>query len=267
MFKDNKRQQQPYLISNVNDLSEKHQKRLATSWAGVFYRETFSRLDERPFGVLYADFPSRPNIPVNVLVGLESLKADFEIEQTQKGVPAKITCPQAQTVAVHPSSQKKGFVAHFDPVICQKCSFYQKTCPARPGKRDQRLHLNFNQQQANGSQRRRRSEIHKKEGRNLRAAIEATVREIKHPFPASKLPVRGRFRVACMVIGSALATNAHRIQRYLVAKIKAENKVNDAPKGQECSQEQPCVSFIARLKAVLGAWRTPFGLRKLCVSF
>jgi hypothetical protein len=34
--------------------------------------------------------------------------SDFEIEQTQKGIPAKITCPQAQTVAVHPSSQKKG---------------------------------------------------------------------------------------------------------------------------------------------------------------
>ena len=43
----------------------------------VFYRETFCRLDERPFGVLYAEFPSRPNISVNVLVGLESLKADF----------------------------------------------------------------------------------------------------------------------------------------------------------------------------------------------
>jgi hypothetical protein len=70
-----------------------------------------------------------------------------------------------------------------------------------------------------------------------------------------------------MVIGSALATNAHRIQRYLVAKIKAENKQNDAPKGQECSQEQSFVSFFARLKAVLGAWRTSFGLRKLCVSF
>jgi hypothetical protein len=33
--------------------------------------------DERPFGVLYADIPSRPNIPVNALVGLESLKAGF----------------------------------------------------------------------------------------------------------------------------------------------------------------------------------------------
>jgi hypothetical protein len=77
MFRKNNRHLQPVLISNVNDLPEKHRKRLETSWAGVFYREAFSRLDERPFAVLYADIPSRPNIPVNVLVGLESLKADF----------------------------------------------------------------------------------------------------------------------------------------------------------------------------------------------
>lgn len=34
-------------------------------------------MDEEPFSVLYADLPSRPNVPVNVLVGLEYLKAGF----------------------------------------------------------------------------------------------------------------------------------------------------------------------------------------------
>lgn len=77
LVRKNNRHLQPELISNVNDLPEKHRKRLETSWAGVFYREAFSRLDEDAFSVLYADIPSRPNIPVNVLVGLESLKADF----------------------------------------------------------------------------------------------------------------------------------------------------------------------------------------------
>jgi hypothetical protein len=32
-------------------------------------------LNEASFEVLYVDFPSRPNVPVNVLVGLEYLKA------------------------------------------------------------------------------------------------------------------------------------------------------------------------------------------------
>jgi hypothetical protein len=77
MFKENNTHKQLAWISNVKDLPEKRQKRLAESWAGVFYREFFSRIDERVFAVLYADMPSRPNVPVNVLLGLEALKAGF----------------------------------------------------------------------------------------------------------------------------------------------------------------------------------------------
>ena len=172
--------------------------------------------------------------------------ADFEIKQTETGKPTQITCPQGQTVAVHSTSQKKGYVAHFDLATCQACPFYQKGCPAQPGKRDPRLHLNFSQPQANVSQRRPRSLACLTEGRNLRGAIEATVREVKHPFPGSTLPVRDQFRVACMVIGSALATNAHRIQRYLVAKLKLENEQKKDQKGQEPSQEVDLLRFLLR---------------------
>src|SRR5512136_2230552 len=77
MFRKNDKHTQPALISSVNDLPAKQRERLAQSWAGVFYREFFSRLQEDPFAVLYADIPSRPNVPVNVLVGLEYLKAGF----------------------------------------------------------------------------------------------------------------------------------------------------------------------------------------------
>ncbi len=75
MFKQNKRHFQIPLTSKVDELPEKLRKRLDTSWSGAFYREFFCRLDETPFEVLYADCPSRPNVPVNVLVGLEYLKA------------------------------------------------------------------------------------------------------------------------------------------------------------------------------------------------
>jgi hypothetical protein len=74
MFRTNEGHQQHYLISNIKDLLKKHYKRLDKSWASVFYTEIFCRLDEEPFAVLYADIPSRPNIPVNVLVGLECIK-------------------------------------------------------------------------------------------------------------------------------------------------------------------------------------------------
>ena len=117
------------------------------------------------------------------------------------------------------------------------------------------------------SQRRRRSQIHLQEGRNLRAAVEATVRQVKHPFPASKLPVRGLFRVTCMVIGSAMTTNVRRIQRYLEARIKLENEQEKAQKGQKCSSDWLTDSFLASLKAVFRVWMAIFSPRKLKFVF
>jgi len=38
MFKKNRKQQQTYLISNVNDLPEKHRQVLNAYWVGAFYR-------------------------------------------------------------------------------------------------------------------------------------------------------------------------------------------------------------------------------------
>src|SRR4030066_2482692 len=77
MYKANKRHLQPMLISNVNDLPEKKRRRLANSWADDFFRYFFSRINEEVFAVLYVDYPSRPNVPINWMVGLETLKAGF----------------------------------------------------------------------------------------------------------------------------------------------------------------------------------------------
>ena len=77
MFAPNKRHLQQPMFSSISSLPEKILKRLEASWAGAFYQQVFARIDEERFGVLYADEPSRPNIPVNVLVGLEMLKSGF----------------------------------------------------------------------------------------------------------------------------------------------------------------------------------------------
>ncbi len=77
MFRENKKHLQPAMLSSIDALPQRQLKRLGESWAGVFYRETFSRLDEKPFAVLYSDKDSRPNVPVNILVGLETLKSGF----------------------------------------------------------------------------------------------------------------------------------------------------------------------------------------------
>lgn len=177
--------------------------------------------------------------------------SDFKMKQTDTGKPTQITCPQGVTEPVQLSSQKKGYVAHFGEETCQACPFVQK-CPAQRGKKDLRYHLRFSQQEANVSQRRQRSEVHLEEGRNLRAAVESTIRQVKHPFPASKLPVRGHFRVTCMMIGSAVMANVSRIQRYLQAKNKPESEQKRVQNELQCPQEPCSVSFFAWLKWI---WR------------
>jgi hypothetical protein len=178
--------------------------------------------------------------------------ADFSIKLNQDGKPVQVTCPHGQTEIAHPSSQKKAFVAHFDTEVCAKCPLVDQ-CPAQPGQRDPRHHLRFTQAAAHASERRRRSQEQQKEGRNLRAAVEATVRSLKHPFPAGKLPVRGKFRVACLLIGSAAVSNVRRIQRYLQAKSKDEMTQPVAPGAEKCTQEQAGESFLTFVKARLAA--------------
>ena len=63
------------MFSTVNQLPEKLRGELEASWAGIFYRGVFARIDEEVFSVLYSDKYSRPNVPINLLVGLEILKA------------------------------------------------------------------------------------------------------------------------------------------------------------------------------------------------
>jgi hypothetical protein len=75
MFRKNDGHYQQSFFNSINELPEELQKRLKNSWAGVFYEEIFIHIDEEAYAVLYADIPSRPNVPVNILVGLEMLKA------------------------------------------------------------------------------------------------------------------------------------------------------------------------------------------------
>lgn len=75
MYRKNPRSSQPFLLSNVNELPPRLLERLQGSWAATFRDEVFGRINEDAFAVLYSEKASRPNTPVNVLVGLEVLKA------------------------------------------------------------------------------------------------------------------------------------------------------------------------------------------------
>ena len=100
----------------------------------------------------------------------------------------------------------------------------------------------------------------------VRAAVEATVREVKHPFPAGKLPVRGKFRMTCMLIGSDAMTNARRIQRYLAAKQEQENECKETKRRADITWDHKALSFCAsltlpikRLVGELTLYKTCFG--------
>lgn len=176
--------------------------------------------------------------------------ADFVIRFNEYGKPTKVTCPGEQTVPVVTSCRQKSFVAHFEIGGCVACPLADK-CPTQAGKRDTRRALHFTQAEARAAERRRQSQERRKESGNLRSAVEATVRCVKLSYPNAQLPVRGKFRVTCMMIGSAAVTNVRRIQRYLKAKIEAETQVDNAQTGQNSTPEADGASFSGVVRAFL----------------
>jgi len=51
---------------------------LEKSWAKIFADEVFPAIDEERFSVLYSDKASRPNAPVNVIIGALIIKELFD---------------------------------------------------------------------------------------------------------------------------------------------------------------------------------------------
>jgi hypothetical protein len=166
--------------------------------------------------------------------------ADFDIQFDAQDSPTDITCPYGQKVLITPA-RTTGLQARFDPQICAACPFQQEgRCPTQPQKRDPRYLLAFTPKQVRAAQRRRLYLEHLDQGQNLRAAVEATVRSVKHPFRHGKVPVRGQPRVCMVMIASAAMTNVRRICRYLQAKNKPETRKIS----QKSPSDQPVFHFF-----------------------
>jgi hypothetical protein len=80
----------------------------------------------------------------------------------------------------------------------------------------------------------------------LRAAVEATIGALKRPFSDDQLPVRGQFRVAVLMIGSALMVNVRRIQRYLVEQDKPQRQLSAQARPQ-ATPSPSAYSFLSAL--------------------
>jgi hypothetical protein len=151
--------------------------------------------------------------------------------------------------------------AAFDAVGCESCSFYE-ACLTQLLKRAPQRVLWFSHQDVELALRRQRTADMRASGQNLRAAVEATVRSIKHPFGNGKVPVRGQDRVSMVMPGSAAMSNVRRIHRYLVgleeAKgAEAETEGKEARQGQQTSGGSLFASFLAPLRRFLRLMRPP----------
>lgn len=156
--------------------------------------------------------------------------SDLHFVLDAEGKPTQATCPQDQVGQIATGTSTE-YIAYFDAAVCRQCPLHlAQRCRARRLKRDRtRFNWAFSQKEFLWAQRRQRHLLCKQQDHNLRVAVEATVRSLKHPFPNHKLPVRGRFRMACMMIAAAALTNVRRITRYLNSKQDVPNPQMNAP--------------------------------------
>jgi hypothetical protein len=175
---------------------------------------------------------------------------DFSWEIDADGQPQHVTCPNGQRVAVAPGRKANRYRAAFDAHSCETCPFYTQ-CPTQPLKRTPERVLRFSQPEVDLALRRQRSADARARGQNLRTAVEATVRSVKHPFGNGQVPVRGQPRVSMVVVGSAAMNNVRRIHRYLTAPRQAEQAGPTNRQGTECTQEAPAASLFLSLLAQL----------------
>jgi len=148
---------------------------------------------------------------------------DFVFTRDDDGIPQTVQCPAEQHADVVPARKQGRFTARFDAAACAACPFFD-SCPTQPLKRKPHYRiLRFDQQQVNVAHRRGNQRQAQASGHNLRSAVEATVRSLKHPFGNGKVPVRGQPRVSMMLIASAAMTNARRIWRSHMLKTVDDN--------------------------------------------
>jgi hypothetical protein len=142
--------------------------------------------------------------------------ADFQFQLNPEGQPLKMTCPHGQTLTIEYDLEAGRYVASFTQNPCADCRFR---------KSQSRSSFRFTQAEFDVALRRQRCRAYRHTKPQLRAAVEATVGAIKRPFNNDKTPVRGKFRVGLMMIGSAAMVNIRRIERYLLNKSKPQTQV------------------------------------------
>lgn len=118
-FKENKFNQISF-IDSFSGLTDREQKALEKSWAKVFSDEIFPAIDEKRFSVLYSDKASRPNAPVNVIVGALIIKELFDYSDDE--IVENLMLDLHLQYALHTTSFKE------QPLSDKSLSRFRKRC-------------------------------------------------------------------------------------------------------------------------------------------
>ena len=140
--------------------------------------------------------------------------ADFIFTCNADGEPIQATCPQGQTFPIEPGRTTGRFIGRPQAETCLTCPLLTR-CQVRPQRNNLNPTLYLDTRSVLLARKRQALDALPDSERNLRPAIEATIRSIKHPFRHGRILRRGKFRIACAVIASAFMVNARRIHHAL----------------------------------------------------
>ena len=244
-----KAQTEPNLISDAAMLQEAIPDLVARTGLETIYNDgtyTSAAVDEvcRDHHIKQIPTGIRGEAPSGAQLGL----ADFDFTCDQAGLPLSVTCPDQQQVEVTPGKSDHRFVVLFDQTLCASCPQVER-CPTIPNKTRPKQALYFSLAELGTALRRQAMQHAKASGRNLRAAVEATVREVTCRFQA-RVPYRGHHRVSVYLVAAALMTNARRIWRY-----QHEQETAMAPQDRVFLG---LMSLIYRLVSALSGFLKPF---------
>ncbi|MFQ5401025.1 MAG: transposase [Anaerolineae bacterium] len=137
---------------------------------------------------------------------------------------------------------------------CVDCPLLAR-CQMRVLKKTAGRRLYFTMAEVSLARRRQRMKLERESGRNLRSAVEATVREISCRLGHGRLHVRGKFRVGMTMAASAAMANARRIWRYQQAERMVGQRRLGTQNEQKTGMFMKTVSLFSLVGRIRGQMR------------
>ena len=112
--------QQLSIFDHSLRLTERERSFLEKSWAKIFSDDIFPAIDEDRFRVLYSENASRPNTPVNVIVGALIIKELFDLSDDE--IVENLMLDVHYQYALHTTSYEE------QPLSDKSLSRFRKRC-------------------------------------------------------------------------------------------------------------------------------------------